>query len=353
MARKSVGFVELEWECPSCGNRNPGPARTCIQCGAAHPDSADFVQAAEEKILTDPAAIAAATAGPDIHCAYCGTRNPAGAKVCKQCGGDLGEGAARSKGKVLGAHRSEPAPTVTCPSCGAESPAGALKCRQCGAPLAPVPATEPTPAASAHRRPIWPFLVAGAAIILIAILVLGGRTKELVGEVSAVYWQRSIAVEALMPVTKETWRTDVPAGVPIGSCVSRLHHTQDEPEAGAREVCGTAYTEDQGSGYGEVVQDCRYEVYADWCKYEAEEWQRVDLIVAEGADLAPRWPALSLTTDQREGSRSEVMKVTFDTDGNVYDYSVRDANSFQEFAPGSRWLLTVNGFGSITDVKAK
>jgi hypothetical protein len=29
MAEKELGYVELEWRCPSCGNRNPGSAKKC------------------------------------------------------------------------------------------------------------------------------------------------------------------------------------------------------------------------------------------------------------------------------------------------------------------------------------
>jgi hypothetical protein len=40
-------------------------------------------------MVTDEKAVQAAQAGADIHCAFCGTRNPATAKVCSQCGADL------------------------------------------------------------------------------------------------------------------------------------------------------------------------------------------------------------------------------------------------------------------------
>jgi DNA-directed RNA polymerase subunit RPC12/RpoP len=43
-------------------------------------------------LITDEAAKAKAAAGADIHCPYCGTRNPAGTKTCSHCGGDLTEG---------------------------------------------------------------------------------------------------------------------------------------------------------------------------------------------------------------------------------------------------------------------
>ena len=70
-------FVELEWVCPNCDGRNKGSKKTCENCGAPQPDNVKFQRAADEKIVTDEKAVAAAKAGADIHCGFCGTRNPA------------------------------------------------------------------------------------------------------------------------------------------------------------------------------------------------------------------------------------------------------------------------------------
>lgn len=128
MPKETLGYVKLEWTCPNCGHRNPGPQQVCTQCGAPQPKDVEFEQAAQEKLLTDQKEIEAAKAGPDIHCAYCGTRNPAGAKTCRRCGADLSEGAARATGRVIGAFRAEPVPDVTCPSCGTKNPAFRRRC---------------------------------------------------------------------------------------------------------------------------------------------------------------------------------------------------------------------------------
>ncbi len=47
-----------------------------------------------------------ASAGADIHCGFCGTRNPATATICSQCGADLKEGKARQAGWPRDATRS-------------------------------------------------------------------------------------------------------------------------------------------------------------------------------------------------------------------------------------------------------
>ena len=38
MTTKSKGFIKMEWTCPNCNTRNPGPVKTCQSCGAPQPD---------------------------------------------------------------------------------------------------------------------------------------------------------------------------------------------------------------------------------------------------------------------------------------------------------------------------
>ena len=132
--RESKGFVELEWVCPNCDSRNKGSKKTCENCGAPQPDNVKFQRAADEKIVTDEKSVEAAKAGADIHCGFCGTRNPGNAVTCSQCGGDLKEGKARQAGQILQA--APPAPkVVTCTNCGTENPSNERVCVKCGSPL--------------------------------------------------------------------------------------------------------------------------------------------------------------------------------------------------------------------------
>ncbi|MGQ9683479.1 MAG: zinc finger protein [Anaerolineae bacterium] len=78
MPKESLGYVRLEWTCPNCGTRNPGPQNKCAGCGAPQPADTAFTQAPQEQLLTDQAEIARAVSGADVHCPYCGARNPAG-----------------------------------------------------------------------------------------------------------------------------------------------------------------------------------------------------------------------------------------------------------------------------------
>ena len=103
MAQKTEGFIELEWTCPSCQSNNPGPQKTCQNCGSPQPDDVTFHLPGEAKLKTDEATAEMAAAGPDIHCPYCGARNPGNAAECTQCGGDLSGGTHRQAGQVVGA----------------------------------------------------------------------------------------------------------------------------------------------------------------------------------------------------------------------------------------------------------
>lgn len=364
MAKRSLGYVELEWLCPNCDTRNPGSRRTCMNCGMPQPDDVEFQQPAQEKLIEDEEKIAQAKQSPDIHCYYCGTRNPATAERCSQCGADLSEGAQRRAGDILGAHRDKAAKPIICPSCGTPNEPDAPDCVQCGASLVkaePKPKAEPIEAATptSSTKPQGGLL--GRVGIIVAVLAacaciatfffLSRQTEDVTGTVNDVTWTRTIVIEGLVPVEKEAWRDAIPTEAVIGACTQEVRRTQDEPAPNSQEICGTPYTVDSGTGFGEVVQDCQYQVYDDFCDYTVEEWQTVDEAELRGNDFSPRWPTLSLTPDQREGERSETYRVNFNADGGNYSYSVRDENRFNQFQPGTRWILEVNTFNGVTGVE--
>jgi DNA-directed RNA polymerase subunit RPC12/RpoP len=92
MAKKSLGYVELEWHCPNCSTRNPGTKKTCLSCGMPQPEDVKFQQAANKQLIKDEEQLEKASQGADIHCYYCGSRNAVNATSCSQCGADLSEG---------------------------------------------------------------------------------------------------------------------------------------------------------------------------------------------------------------------------------------------------------------------
>lgn len=360
MTKKTVGYVELEWKCPRCGARNPGTAMKCTGCGAAQPEDVAFEQGIQEELLTDEAKIAQAQAGPDIHCGFCGTRNPATATKCRQCGAELKTGTKRQAGKVVGALQSGQAPPMACAVCGAENPATALQCARCGAPLVKPAAQPAAPAAQPAGRPLPIALIAVVGILLVlacvAVLLLsggggGGSTERVTAQVSDTTWKRAILVQALLPVQRGDWRDNIPADATVGNCEERLYETLEEPVPGSVEVCGTPYVVDTGTGVGEVVQDCQYQVFEDYCTYTVLGWQAVAPIVLAGEGLNPAWPSQALNDQQREAGRQEEYVVTFQTEEGPVRFAVPTLQQFQQFTEGSRWNLEIDSRGRVVAVE--
>jgi hypothetical protein len=361
MTRKTVGYVKLAWTCDRCDGENPGPRQFCNACGAPQPADVEFHQPVGAVFLTKPDEIEAAKAGADVHCPYCGARNPAVSTFCGACGGSLAKGEKRATGKILGSPNTGEALPIICPSCGTHNLSNAMECAGCGDSLAPERApAERAPEATdikttrkKGRFPV-PFIVIGV-VLCIAVagifFLIFGRTEETIATVESVSWTRSVPIEVMGEVESEDWWDELPEGAQIQSCEESYRFTQDEPAPNSVEVCGTPYTVDQGSGYGEVVQDCVYEIYEDWCSYTTIDWVLFDTLTATGDNLMPYWPSVELATDQRTGEVEEEYRVSFSGEDRDYSYSTEDEFEFYDFTLGSEWALKVNAVGGIVSLE--
>jgi ribosomal protein L40E len=349
MAKKTLGYVELEWVCPTCNTKNPGSSRTCQGCGAPQPPDVKFVAPGQATVTKDETVARKATAGPDIHCPYCDARNPATAKVCKQCGGDLTKGEARKAGEVVSNFSTTGPGVVKCTTCGTENPSNLRTCKNCGAPLPVVkPAVAPVPQAAGGNSCL--LIGIGAAVLLVIGVVIffmmsGGERTTAVGTVVDNRWVRTIEVMGLRPRAYTAWLDQIPADATIGACTDEVRTEVDEPVANSREVCGTPYAVDQGTGFAEVVQDCLYQIIEQQCEYTVNEWQPVDVISEEGTGFTPSWPAL--TGRQREGEREEQYQCIFTINDVNYVYQMRSFEEYQSCQPGSQWNLTTNESGQV------
>jgi ribosomal protein L40E len=362
MAKKTLGYTELQWTCPNCSAINPGPEKTCTQCGAPQPEEVEFEQVKGAELIQDQAVKARVEAGADIHCPYCGARNRGDAQVCSQCGGDLVEGTRRQRGEVLGAYKAQAVEKVPCPHCGAENPETAKACSQCGGSMHvedhAQPSKEParpSPIPAARPKKKGPPTVLIVALVLVcflaAILVfLSMRTEAVAGTVDSVGWERSIQIEGLVPVEHRDWRDQVPVEGEILSCAQEVRSIESEPQPNADEVCGTPYNVDTGSGYAEVVLDCEYHVYDDFCTYSVLEWAVVDTASLTGAGFSAEWPDPVLSAEERPGAQEEKYLVVFETNQGEYTYSLKDFDRFQQFQIGSQWDLEVNALGGVVSV---
>lgn len=339
MARKTLGFVPLIWECPYCETQNPGPIKTCTSCGAPQPDDVEFLRVDKEKFnfIKDEALIRMAQAGPDIHCPYCGTRNPAGAELCSNCGGEI-----NIPGKVV----REVGKEVQTVSEAEQEPQEV-----------PTPTPSVTPVSTPRKKPSRLVKILGALGILavlagcIILLMLLFKTDTVEATVTSGTWERSVAIEAFRSVTDSGWWDEIPDSAEIQSCTQRYRYTSENPEPNATEVCSDPVVEDTGTGIGEVVQECVYEVYDDYCEYTYMNWIVETTVVERGEDWNPVWPEPDLDSDQRLGVMSEDYTIVFAEGGESYTYSTSDAATYIMAQPGSRWALEINQLGKIQSIE--
>lgn len=334
MARKVLGYIELVWTCDSCGTRNPGAIRSCTSCGAPQPINVKFdrVDPATFNFIKDEALIRMAKSGPDKHCPYCGTRNLAETQICVECGGDLTVGAtSRPAGAVI---EDQSAPSPATPT------------------IQSAPASQAIP-----RRPLPKWALIVIIIMLLASCVFGvmyftrmSQTDQLDATVSEVYWQRQVALEAYQVVRASDWVANIPSNAQTYNCQLRYRYDSETPRQNSEEVCGTPYTIDTGTGVGEVVQDCYYKVYEDYCSYDTMQWVVVNTLEEDGYGTNAIWPSTSLGTDQRFGDSTERYTITFSTSGEDYQFTTTDYDLFQQAVPGSDWVIEVNGFGDVTGI---
>ncbi|HXF85684.1 MAG TPA: zinc ribbon domain-containing protein [Anaerolineales bacterium] len=346
--RRTLGFIENEWSCPNCGTRNKGSVRTCENCGAPQPENVQFELPAEGKFVSDEVARRVAEAGADIHCAFCGTRNPADATTCSQCGADLKEGKRREAGRIMQAPPAQPK-VVKCDNCGSENPSNNATCSNCGSPLprmvVPQMATSATAGTgkpTVKKKTNW-LLVGGVlATLAVCCLAIGALflfpASSVEATVISVHWQTSVPVQEIQPVRYTNERGSPPSNAYDVSC-------HDE----SREVCEQK-TIDRGNGYSEVVEECET-VTDTFCSYTVDEWQTVQTYTLEGNDLQPIYESPSLTSEQRLGDPSEEFTVTFSTEKGEKTYSPTTIAEFQQFTIGSTWTLKLNALGGVVSVE--
>lgn len=346
-SRRTLGYIQNEWTCPNCNTRNKGGSKTCGNCGAPQPENVQFELPSEQKFVTDESQIKAAQAGADIHCPFCGTRNPATAETCSQCGGDLKEGIARQAGRIMQTPPPQPK-VVKCVHCGAENPGSNSVCSNCGSPLsgvAPVQAAALAgvkPAKPKSSKTTW-LLVGGIlGFLAICCVVLGLvfflPTKTVQATVTEVRWQTSVPVQEIRAVDYSNKPGSPPSDAYNVSC-------HDE----SRDVCEQK-TIDKGNGYSEVVEDCHTETQ-QYCSYTVDEWNTIQTYTLDGNDLRPVYDTPNISNGQRLGDQSEDLTVTFATaEGQQKTYSPDTISEFQKFTVGSTWTLKMNALGGVTSV---
>jgi hypothetical protein len=158
-------------------------------------------------------------------------------------------------------------------------------------------------------------------------------------------WVRTIEIMGLRPRQYTDWLDEIPGDAVIGACHDEVRDVVDEPVPNSVEVCGTPYAVDQGTGFGEVVQDCVYQVIEQQCQYTVNVWQPVDVITEEGSGINPTWP--SLAPQQREGDREEQYQCVISVNDVRYTYQTRSYEDYLLCEPGAQWNVVTNESGQL------
>lgn len=348
--RRTLGYIQNEWTCPNCNTRNQGGSKTCSNCGAPQPENVQFELPSEQNFVTDEEQVKAAQAGADIHCPFCGTRNPAAAKTCSQCGGDLTEGKARESGRVMQSPPPQPK-IIKCTNCGTENPGSNSVCSKCGSPLpkmataaANLAAQQPVAATSLGKPKKTNWVLIGGILAFLAVCCIAGvalfalPTKSVKATVTDVHWQTSVPLQEIRPVDYNN-----EAGSPPSDAYNVSCHNE------SKDVCQNK-TVDKGNGYSEVVQECKTETQ-QYCSYTVDEWKTIQTYTLDGNDLQPVYDSPNVSSHQRIGNQSEDLTVTFSTNnGEQKTYSPGTISEFQQFTIGSTWTLKMNAVGGIVSV---
>jgi len=354
--RRTLGYVQNEWTCPNCSTRNKGGTKTCENCGAPQPENVQFELPSEKKFVTDEGSVKAAQAGADIHCGFCGTRNPANAETCSQCGGDLKEGKAREAGRLMQAPPAQPK-VIKCTRCGTDNPGNNAVCSNCGSPLPRVAQAQPaaniplTPAGLAPAAPLNAktnnkrnlFILGGIfaclAVICVAVVTLFFLpTSSLEATVMDVHWQTNVPVQEIQAVRFTEERGNPPSNAYDESCRTE-----------SQDVCEEK-TIDKGNGYSEVVEECHTET-EQYCSYTVDEWKTIQTYSLDGNDLQPIYVSPNYSSDQRIGDKSEELTIIFSTEDGTETYSPGTISEFQQFTIGSTWTLKMNLAGGVVSVE--
>jgi hypothetical protein len=341
-----------------------GDAYDCHACGAGRPDDVEFYLPENAEVISDEAGIAAAEAGADIKCDYCGQFYAATEKDCPDCGGD-GSKRHKEAGKVVTERAAAPVSTQDEYSGNDKEPVSSFISsgdhdrvlrEHAQDPIEAGRKLEPLGPPVPHKSE-WPPIdqkkVGIGFAIFAAILALGAgayflfRTHEVPAKLSHHSWERVQKVEEFTRgINRDGW--DHPHDAYSVSTSQRIHHHKDvldhyrtEPVYDTRQVaCGTERyqsgtrtvnlgngrfrsepvystrtnyrTERYQSGTKQVPVYRKEPVYRTYYHYKVDRWLAGKSRVTKGLGLDAKWPPAHVRDkDQRMGGRSATYKIHF------------------------------------------
>ena len=346
-----MAVYEGKWRCSSCGAVNRGASVRCV-CGNARDQSEPIFVEDDAPAVTDAALVAAAEAGPNWFCGYCGAENVHGATECKPCGGSRAQSDDGRKVQVVES-AGEPAP--------------GMRLRD-----------EPTPVAPPRSsRRAWVVGGAVVSVVVIFLVWLFGSTRVVEATVAEATWTRSVQVDQLGP-REEGWEHPTGAEVlhteqrqrlqNVSVPVTRVRKATKEVSTGQTRKVKTGRKIDLGNGFFRdeerdvpvtktVTYDEEYQttelrpasVPATWYVFRAWRSLRTEELTGENG---PRWPAVTLLSEQRTSNNREQFAVVLAmTNGKSFRHTPKDEAEFQRFQKGALKRLKVNRAGWLLGIE--
>jgi hypothetical protein len=333
------------WDCPVCGLKgNAGPDTHCAGCGSPRSKKVQFYLPDNPEEVTDADRLKQAKAGTNWQCNYCEAENPASATHCTSCGNERDQqDTARQERTIYDGQTNQP----------------------------PLPEPRPVPPPGKKSGQFkYGFLVFLAILAFVVWYIFKPNKFEV--DVTGHEWERTVEVEHYQPFVEQAW--DLPSGAKLISRRQEVHHYDqvlDGYETRTRNVrvqtgtrrkkCGKR---DLGNGYFEDVycdepvyknkretyQEPRYRavpVLRTKYKYEIFRWEKDRTLTAKGRDLKPSFPSEALPDQNwREGRRTETYVLNLaDHEGKVYREKVGFA-FWQKQAAGAKLKAKRNHLGA-------
>jgi hypothetical protein len=314
---------EMLWDCAQCHTRGLlGEAqRHCPVCGAAQDPAARYFPPEGEEVEAKNHRYV----GVDWSCAYCHSPNSKAAAHCTNCG--------------AGQDGSKPV---------------ALKLDGAKVPVPAVQGPETKPGS-----PLWRWMLAGCAVLLMVLGIMFFHTSEVTATVAERTWQREIQVERFGPVAETAWCDSLPSDA-YAVTQSREQRSTRRVEDG--QTCRDERI-DKGDGTFVKHRECtpRYReqpVYDNRCRYQVNRW-RTHRIVKAGPDIAmePMWPSLAglqasgqglagSAGAEREGARNESYTLHLESGGKRWSCAVSEG-TWRKYVKGNAVPVKVRTVGGL------
>ncbi len=341
MAKLIMGY----WDCPNCNNAVKGTLRTCPHCGNARGQGVTFYTKELEYLSEEEAAKIGAE--PDWLCEYCGTYNNAKNTHCVGCGAVRGSENQDyfDINKDKDRRHEKDSSVWDCAYCGAQNPADADHCQNCKAERCEKPKEEKKPETK-KKKPVWPFFLLFAAILILGIIIARNSKKTVEATVTNIAYESFVHYEDYGPhehVTSD--RSEIPAGAEIvrteekqeNAVVTEMIVTQTDNGNGT-------FTEEEISVTKVLKQPVTYYTYSvlEWAEVNkpatlvggGKVLDFADVAETETRRISKKTVKYSVTLKLSDGT--EVTRFIFDKDkdlvnkievGNTYKFTIKNNES--------------------------